>query len=116
MIKEAQQFYQTRAAWVGAGGHPVPKHHAQFRADICVQCPMNKEKPIYEMLAAPVALLAKRQIALKNKMNLRVDGEKSLHVCDACDCILKLKVWVPIEFIDANHEFHPSCWIPIENK
>ena len=114
MIKEAIQFYKLRSEWLGEGGHPVSIPNAQTRADVCLKCPMNDAtKGLYEVLASSAALLVRRQIELKNRMSLRVDGEKSLHICSGCLCVLKLKVWVPIKFIEQTTDMtklHPDCW------
>ena len=121
VIREAIQFHKTISTWFGEGGNPVSEHLAISRAKTCAMCPLNKTKPIWEKLAEPVALLVRRQLALKNKLNLNLgDYEDCLNVCDACNCILKLKVWQPIEFIAGNTkiveigQFHERCWIPTE--
>ncbi len=69
------------------------------------------------MLTAPVANQLRQQIELKANMKLAVEGEDGLHTCGGCDCILNLKVWVPIKHIkettpleELNKE-NPKCWI-----
>lgn len=120
-VKDAIRFHSLVSQWLGEGGKPVPQSHAQNRANICLQCPKNEPRGMLEeMLAASVALTVKRQIGLKNDMKLRVDGEKKLHVCAVCNCINRLKVWTPIEFILQNTDaatlnaFPDFCWVPIE--
>lgn len=113
-IKESVKAYELMKSWLGNGGRPVPLLQAQSRADVCLKCPMNVEKPIQELFTGAIALTIRRQIELKNKMSLRVEGEKSLHVCDGCNCVLKLKVHAPLKFIlenTDNMKLHPSCWI-----
>ena len=76
-------------------------------------------KGLYEVFASSAALLVRRQIELKNKLNLRVNGEKSLHICGGCLCVLKLKVWAPIKFIAQTTDMtklHPDCWQISESK
>lgn len=125
-IKDAKRFWDLRTSWLGEGGHPVSPSQAQSRADVCTgrlsgtKCPKNVIKPIQEVVTGAVALTVIRQIEYKNKLNLRVDGEKSLHVCDVCNCILRLKSHAPIEFIKETTDdstlkkFPPHCWIPLE--
>ena len=75
---------------------------------------MNVQKGFAEVLTASVVLLVRRQIELKNQMQLRVDGEKSLHICEPCGCVLKLKVHVPISFVKETTDregLHADCWI-----
>ena len=119
LLKSAQQFGQLWSSWLGSGGKPVPKDQSQSRANVCLKCPMNVRKPIYESLAGPVAKLVRSQIELKNRMKLRVDGEKSLGVCNGCSCILILKVHAPLEFILSTTDtknLDPNCFILDEAK
>lgn len=102
--------------WLGEGGIPVDQQLAQSRADICLKCQHNRQGPA---LIEAVAYAIRKHIEVKNHLNMRVDGEKSLHECGVCLCALRLKVWVPIslikrqmldreeqKFIEAN----PQCW------
>lgn len=127
-LKQAQRAYELRKSWLGDGGVPVPPIQSQSRADVCTgrltgtPCPKHVEKPIQELLTEPVALIVRRQIELKNKLKLRVEGEKSLHVCDACNCILKLLVHTPIKFIEETktpeliESLPDHCWQKREIK
>jgi hypothetical protein len=69
-----------------------------------------------------VASAIKKQVELKNKLNMRVLGEKQLLKCQGCGCVLRLKVFVPIEtlsqHLDENDlkEFDPRCWVTAEMK
>ena|ERR1017187_1994802 len=105
------------ADWLGHGGSPVEKELAQSRANVCLTCPKNvKDWPFLESVAEAI----KQQVALKNHLQLRVSGEKQLHACQICSCVIKLKVHVPIEMIkpDENErELYPDyCWLIIESK
>lgn len=118
-LKPALKYYQMRAAWLGDGGHPVPKEQAQSRANICMRCPKNVRKPFWEFLAVPAIAAVQRQLNLKDDMALKVEGENSLHTCDGCECILKLKVWTPIKHIIDTTDIdalHADCWIRSEAK
>lgn len=119
ILKKAIDLYNLRTDWLGAGGQPVPLEQAQARADVCLKCPMNQERPIYEMFTGKVARTILSQIQLKDKMGLKVRNEASLHVCQACQCILKLKVQAPLKFIVENtptDDLHPDCWISSEQR
>jgi hypothetical protein len=94
-LKDAERAFELYKAWIGEGMQPAGSAQAQARANICLTCPKNVEKPLQEFLTGAVALTVRKQIELKNKLNLRVMGEKSLHVCDVCQCVLRLKVHVP---------------------
>lgn len=119
-IKDVQKFWALHRDWIGEERQPVPPSQSQSRADICLKCPKNVIKPIQELFTGAVALTVLRQIEYKNKLKLRVDGEKSLHVCDVCNCVLRLKVHVPIQSIlettDENElaGFPDFCWVAKE--
>lgn len=97
--------------WVGSGGVPVDKELAQARANVCVGCPLNTDGgDVTDAIADAI----KQQIELKNQLELRVDGEKRLKACQACGCVMRLKVWVPFAFIAPTAEektkLDPNCW------
>jgi hypothetical protein len=120
IIKSAMAYFNLRREWLGDGEIPVDPATAQRRADTCLACPKHTSIPFWELLADPIALRARRQIEVKNQMNLRVDGEKSLHVCSVCSCVLRLKVHVPTHVVQAMREpsdiFPENCWIEKEKN
>lgn len=119
LLDKAISLYHVRKSWLGDGGKPVVPELAQKRADVCLKCPNNQEKPIFELFAGPVAKLVIRQLKLKDEMRLRVRQEDCLHVCSVCGCILKLKIHVPLQSIleSGNLDGLPSfCWQITESK
>ena len=80
------------AAWLGSGGIVVPQEEAQSRADVCLACPNNVEVGFATSTGAD---FARKILEIKNDASLRVDGEKKLHKCEACGCVLRLLVWEP---------------------
>lgn len=115
LIERAERLndgIQTLRDWLGDGAQTVSHDHAQLRASRCLQCPKHSETAyIKEAIAGEI----KRQVELKNHLELRVFGEKRLHVCEACGCAMKLKVWLPLERIlpdeDEKAKLDPQCWI-----
>lgn len=106
--------------WLGDGGQVVSQSEAQERADICraggpngTPCPNNFQGFSF---ATPVALAIKRHLEVKNKLALRVEGEKSLHTCSECGCCIRLLIWQPqsqvqAELTDEEKETLPAhCW------
>lgn len=119
LLNKAIEVYRIRKSWLGDGGEPVPLEQAQRRADTCLRCPNNQEKPIYEIFAGAVAHGVIRQLKTKDEMGLRVQREECLHVCDVCLCVLKLKVHVPLKFILASSSLDglpEFCWQITEQK
>ncbi len=78
--------------WVGSGGQVVSQGEAQARADICLTCPSNQHT---DGVTKEVALATKKFLEFKNQLELRVRGEKSLHHCLGCGCVLRLMIWEP---------------------
>ena len=78
LIERAKQFKvgaETIMEWLGAGAITVHPTLAQGRADVCLKCPLNvHESSITEAMAAAI----KKQVEIKNKLQLRVNGEKFL--------------------------------------
>lgn len=115
---EAEAGYRTYVDWIGDGLRPVERRDAQSRANTCLQCPLHD--PNSPMVKGAIASVVKAQVEMKNKMQLRVDGEKSLGICTACGCVMRLKIWVPLKTILAGSEqatldaLHPDCWIKKE--
>ena len=76
--------------WLGSGCEVVSPADAQRRANICLKCPHNKADGV---VAPAIAKVVKKTLEKKNEMQLRVNGEKSLHTCAQCSCVIRLLVW-----------------------
>jgi hypothetical protein len=107
--------------WIGDGGICVDQELAQSRANTCLHmlngepCPNHSTDWKFE---TAIGNEIKRQIEVKNSLQLRVEGEKSLVACKGCGCALRLKVWIPVARIRPDEEesknFHPKCWMLTE--
>ncbi len=99
--------------WLGDGGEVVDQQAAQKRAFTCINCPKNVSAGIPE---TAVALSIRRILEAKNKLELRVTGEKSLKSCAACGCVLRLLIWEKQDRIEPflseqeREELPPQCW------
>ena len=104
---------ETIREWLGEGGIPVDPATAQRRANICLECPKNVPPNI---VTQSVALAIRRHLEVKNKLGMRVDGEKRLGKCDVCQCMLRLKIHVPIGIVrrqmpPGEFDAYPApCW------
>lgn len=114
LIDQAKQMIEgvkTLKDWLGSGAETVPWRLAQQRANVCLKCPMNQPG---NMATGAIADAVKKQIELKNKLKLRVVGEKSLLHCTACGCVLRLKVHIPIDKLGLTAvdigKYDPNCW------
>ena len=115
LIERAKQFKEGTkilTEWLGQGANTVDWRTAQRRADICLKCPLNQKDSV---VTSAIADAIKRQLEIKNKLQLRVVGEKSLHTCSGCGCVTRLKIWLPLQNILPTPEempnFDDSCWL-----
>lgn len=95
IIEKAQQIaggVEAITSWLGSGGIVADQEQAQSRADICLACPKNVEVGFATSAAANAA---RKILEIKNGCSLRVKGEKQLHKCESCGCVLRLLVWEP---------------------
>jgi hypothetical protein len=98
--------------------HVVPFELAQARADVCTgrltgrRCPLNE--PDWQVTET-ISAAFRRHVELKNKLDLRTQGEKKLLFCQACACPLKTKIWLPLGEIaptaEERDKFDPQCWL-----
>lgn len=89
-VKEIAGGADAIACWLGSGGHVVSFEEAQERANVCFACPLNVSVgKVKDAIAGTV----KKTLEIKNKIGLRVQGEKALGQCKDCGCVLRLLVW-----------------------
>lgn len=108
--------------WLGEGGQAVDVAVAESRANICASCPKNQPGDWLSIFTEPAAEALRKQIAIKNDMELRTSKDDELNVCQACLCVLRLKVWCPSELVqkrtsqETREKLDPRCWILSESK
>lgn len=108
--------------WLGSGGKTVLKEEAERRASVCAVCPKNVQGGIDSVFTRVAADKIKRQLELRSEMELSTTKDNALNICEACLCVLKCKVWVPIEHVekkltdDMRSQLDPSCWIKSESN
>jgi hypothetical protein len=115
---------KTLLDWGEDGFKPVAQEVAQARSDVCMgrisgnPCPFNQDKKID--LNSPVASVILSHIESKNQMRLTVEGEDKLNICMICNCVLKLKVFVPLDTLTGRMDAatiskfqteYPPCWM-----
>lgn len=104
--------------WLGDGGEVVSQEVAQHRANTCITCGLNQPGA---SVTTAVALAIRGQLGVKNKLKLRVEGEKRLGHCQACSCVLKLLIWEPQDRVEdhlddeSRARLPGMCW-KISNK
>lgn len=119
-VKRVVAGVKVLTDWLGSGGRAVPKEQAEKRAATCVLCPQNKDGDWTTMFTKPVSEMLRLQLGIKNDLKLATSKDAELHVCQACSCPLKLKVFTPIKHILDNMDEatkarlqpkEPLCWI-----
>jgi len=111
--------------WLG-DGEPVHPMVAEFRAQRCAagdngkRCPLNQGQGWLETAKGEVSDWIRKEMELKNGMELHVTNETHLHVCKACSCYLRLKVWMPSHHVRQHTtpeqlaKMPDFCWIKTE--
>lgn len=118
VVQRVDQFLRIRHDWFGEGGQPVPTPLAQTRADVCLQCPRNFRGGWVWNMATAMAIAA--QTRLKAILNIHLEGEENLKVCEVCGCKIQLKVFTPIRHLYRHttpqqvQTFPDHCWIKKE--
>lgn len=118
LLTRAKQYAEgaeTILEWLGKGAETVTKDLAQSRCNVCLRCPMNvRDWKITEDMAVAI----RRQVELKDSLDLRVIGERELLTCSGCGCALKLKIWLPLKSLHIDKEelkqFDQNCWMNTE--
>jgi len=108
---------QILTEWLGAGAITVDRQHAQERANTCRKCPQNQNG---NTVTGAVADVIRKQVEIKNHLQLRVFGEKALHTCKVCGCVTRLKIWLPFKNLGLDDQeiknYPTNCWITKEYK
>lgn len=108
--------------WWLQGHEPVSKTQAEQRASICINCPMNQPEVLFEKPTRSLAAKYKAALASKHDRQLTLPADHLLKMCEACGCVLSLKVWCPKEVIwsDGKPEYWDNlpnhCWIKTEHE
>jgi len=121
LVKNLTVGIRTYLEWFGSG-KPVEKALASARAAVCVKCPQHVKMGLYERFSKEAADEAMKVMGLLKSVDLRTPLDDQLHICDACDCPLRAKIWCPLDIIlkhipSENFErLDPGCWMRSEKK
>lgn len=85
--------------WFGDDCTAVDQTVAERRASVCSECPQNRPGNLLQRLEGIAAEGLRKTIEAKKSMSLRTSKDDQIHSCQACDCHLGLKVWVPMKHI-----------------
>ena len=108
---------KTLMEWDDSGEPPVSAELSTHRAIICTACPKNEKGDWTTWFTVPAAELIKRRIEKAQKRGLSTPRDELLHFCSACNCPLKLKVHVPLAWVEkrmgpeTKAKLDAKCWI-----
>ncbi len=107
---------------LGAAG-PIPdRAQAEARAAVCAGCPKNDPGDWLAYFTVPAARAIRGALNAFREQQLVTALDDRLHLCSACDCPLRLKVWARLSHIlahippESKAALHPGCWILAEEK
>ncbi len=118
-LKRAAAGTAVVVDWLTSGGNPVSQELANKRAAICAECPKNVPGAWYT--TAPAQLI-KETLEARKDLKLETPFDDRLKSCDVCRCLMRLKVWTPLEHIvgrtkaEVMAEFPAHCWIARRDK
>ena len=105
--------------WLLSGGKPVDPDLASARAAICAECPKNVPGSWFTI--APAETI-RATLSARSDLKLETPYDAKLQSCSACLCLLKLKVFCPMEHIvkhtkaDVWDRLDPRCWMLSERQ
>ena len=110
---------KTLMEWVDSNEPAVPAPVATHRAIVCSQCKENQKGDWTSWFTIPAAELIKRMLQRAQDRKLTTPRDDQLQCCLVCYCPMKLKVHVPIEWIQKRMPVEerdklkavPNCWI-----
>jgi hypothetical protein len=108
--------------WLGDGGDPVLPAMAVSRAMVCAECERNKPGDWTSWFTVPASELIRKQLEIRNDMELKTPLDGRLGVCGTCLCPLPLTVWVPIEYKlktmrqEVFDQLPEWCWVKKEKQ
>jgi len=102
---DVRRFMSSMAKFVMNGAKLVDQGEADRRAAICAECPMRTRQTFcmgcMGLRAVNEALIGHREVS----------NASELGSCAVCGCVLKVKVWFPLESTDNEGlEYPPHCW------
>lgn len=104
--RDVKRFLVVLDAHIQDGMKHVPQEEAQRRENICMRCPMRSAES-FCWGCKGMGKLAEKVLQGKHTENAATVGS-----CYVCGCMLKAKVWFPLEVLKRDGLEYPSyCWM-----
>lgn len=107
--------------WIASKKEAVPNELASNRAETCSKCPKNNNNGDWlALFTVKSAEAIKKALEFRLGMKLSTPFDDKIGVCDACDCVCKLKVHMPLKKIlgqisdEDKAALDEKCWITNE--
>lgn len=94
--QDVLKFTALMAQWAFQGMPRVEPPKAEARAQVCIECPLNRDLPT-GCRGCSMKTLRSSIIKITQGRSTRFDNK--LHVCKACLCGLQGKIWLPVELL-----------------
>jgi hypothetical protein len=102
-LQDLRRFMNTLANWDGT---LVSREEAERRAAICSTCPKNQFVRGCWGCSGFV-----KQVVKLLQGNSGTTRDRALESCSVCGCVLRAKVWMPLESVDnTGLEYPEHCW------
>lgn len=104
----------------GPEGPITDRNLAEQRAAVCAVCPLNQAGDWTALFTVPVSNTIRAVLGAIKGQGLTTTRDEALHVCSACACPMKLKVWCRLPHIlnhmpaESKAALDPRCWITRE--
>lgn len=120
---------RTLLEWIASGAEAVPQEQANARAAVCARCPVNSmnapdmaDKPLSQWFTVPAANAIKAALSMRDEWGLSTPDDVKLGVCLGCECVMRLKVHVPLNkflskmTVEGKAGLDKNCWVLAEEK
>lgn len=121
-IRDVIKGSKAPLQWLFSGRKPVDKFTSLSRAGTCIFCPLNGVGPLTQWFTEPVANLIQKAIEKRKGYKMETLYDAALGVCEACHCVLTLKVHEPIDLVlkhlspEVEAKLWDRCWIRREKR
>lgn len=112
-IENATAGIKVWMNWFG-DGRPVERSLTEQRATVCLACPLNEKANIAERFTEAAAKEILSIFASLNELDLHTSREPELHICKACSCPLRAKIWAPLRIIKKH--ITKEAWAALDSK
>lgn len=108
--------------WLSKAEEAVSVELAEARANTCVACPLNSRGDWTRHFTVPLTNAIRQQLEIRRGWKMSTSQDESLGICDACGCVLKLKIHMGLDYVlkatdeSTRQNLDKNCWIINERQ